>query len=54
MTIYVSRNATTGQLWRPGTSSGAQEAAQVRAANPPLFNHVWRQMFERQARESRP
>ncbi|MET8308255.1 multiple cyclophane-containing RiPP AmcA [Micromonospora sp. NPDC005173] len=53
VTIYVSRNATTGQPWRPGTSSGSQEPAQVKA-NPPLFNYVWRQMFERQARESRP
>ncbi|MFC8616607.1 multiple cyclophane-containing RiPP AmcA [Micromonospora purpureochromogenes] len=54
MTVYVSRNATLGQLWRPDLPAPVppQAEAQARVINPPLLTHVWRQLFDQQARES--
>ncbi|WP_348529445.1 multiple cyclophane-containing RiPP AmcA [Micromonospora sp. A200] len=50
MTVYVSRNATTGRPWHPGPPAPA--VPQARVADPPLLTHVWRQLFEQRARES--
>ncbi|MFE9207164.1 multiple cyclophane-containing RiPP AmcA [Micromonospora sp. NPDC007230] len=50
MTVYVSRNAMADQSRRsePGRAS---EQWQVRPADPPLLTHVWRRLFEQQAKE---
>ncbi|NIL41870.1 hypothetical protein HCB17_12265 [Salinispora arenicola] len=50
MTVYVSRNAMSGQSRRlepEGTSSSGQ----VWPADPPLLTFVWRRLFAQQARE---
>jgi hypothetical protein len=52
MTVDVSRNATVGEPWRSDFPARASEQAQVRVADPPLLTHVWRRLFERQARKS--
>ncbi|MGN9890416.1 multiple cyclophane-containing RiPP AmcA [Micromonospora sp. L31] len=52
MTVYVSRNAALGQPWRPELPARVPSQAPVRAADPPLLTHVWRQLFDQQARES--
>ncbi|SDY49090.1 hypothetical protein SAMN05444365_102423 [Micromonospora pattaloongensis] len=50
MTVYVSRNATTGELPRdPG--AGVPPAVRRGQDDPPLLTHVWRIVYERQARE---
>ncbi|WP_346536146.1 multiple cyclophane-containing RiPP AmcA [Micromonospora sp. DPT] len=53
MTVYVSRNAMADQSWRsePGRASWQWP---VRPADPPLLTHVWRRLFEQQAREGGP
>ncbi|MGX7672995.1 multiple cyclophane-containing RiPP AmcA [Plantactinospora sp. DSM 117369] len=52
MTVYVSRNATTGGPWRTDPPKHAGPAELERMPEPPLLTHVWRQHFERQAREA--
>ncbi|MEE6257989.1 multiple cyclophane-containing RiPP AmcA [Plantactinospora sonchi] len=51
MTVYVSRNATTGEPWRPEPPKPAGPLELERITEPPLLTHVWRQHFERQARQ---
>ena len=51
MTVYVSRNATDGQL-PPDPVAGVPALTRPNSADPPLLTHVWRIVFERQARES--
>ncbi|GIJ36310.1 multiple cyclophane-containing RiPP AmcA [Micromonospora sediminimaris] len=53
MTVYVSRYAETGELT---SDRAAQVPALTRSdpADPPLLTHVWRIVFERQARERDP
>ncbi|WP_307871098.1 multiple cyclophane-containing RiPP AmcA [Micromonospora sp. C51] len=50
MTVYISRNAKIG---RPPQDRAAEVPPVVRScrADPPLLTHVWRIVFERQARE---
>ncbi|MEU8422121.1 multiple cyclophane-containing RiPP AmcA [Micromonospora sp. NPDC048835] len=48
MTVYVSRYAATGEL----TTDRAAASARRGSTDPPLLTHVWRIVFERQARES--
>jgi hypothetical protein len=50
MTVYVSRNAMAGQSRRSELAQGTS-LGQVRPADPPLFTHVWRRLFEQQAPE---
>ncbi|WP_317889001.1 multiple cyclophane-containing RiPP AmcA [Salinispora oceanensis] len=51
MTTYVSRYAATGELTADRI---APIPASMRpcSADPPLLTHVWRIVFERQARDS--
>lgn len=51
MTVYVSRNATIGEPWRPEQSKHAGPPELERTTESPLLTHVWRQHFERQARQ---
>ncbi|WFE44653.1 multiple cyclophane-containing RiPP AmcA [Verrucosispora sp. WMMD1129] len=50
MTVYISRNAKTGE---PPQDRAAAVPPVVRPcrADPLLLTHVWRIVFERQARE---
>ncbi|WP_446213033.1 multiple cyclophane-containing RiPP AmcA [Micromonospora sp. IBSANI012] len=50
MTVYVSRNAVADQSWRPEPGWASSQWS-VRPADPPLLTHVWRRLFEQQARE---
>lgn len=52
MTVYVSRYAVTGEL-TPDRAATAPAPASARpgSTDPPLLTHVWRIVFERQARE---
>jgi len=50
MTVYVSRNAMADQSRRP-EHGWASSQWPVRQADPPLFTHVWRRLFEQQARK---
>jgi hypothetical protein len=52
MTVYVSRYAVTGELT---TDRAAAVPASARPgwADPPLLTHVWRVLFEQQARKRR-
>ncbi|MEU4716198.1 multiple cyclophane-containing RiPP AmcA [Micromonospora purpureochromogenes] len=49
MTVYVSRNAMANQSRRE--PAWAFSPWQVRPADPSLLTHVWRRLFEQQARE---
>ncbi|MEV0158127.1 multiple cyclophane-containing RiPP AmcA [Micromonospora sp. NPDC050686] len=51
MTVYVSRYAATGELTldRAGEVSALTRPG---SADPPLLTHVWRIVFERQARRA--
>lgn len=51
MTVYVSRNATTGEPWRPEPPKHAGLLELERITEPSLLTHLWRQHFERQARQ---
>ncbi|MGN9803923.1 multiple cyclophane-containing RiPP AmcA [Micromonospora sp. L32] len=51
MTVYVSRYAATGEL-APDRAAGVPTLTRPNRADPPLLTHVWRIVFERQARES--
>ncbi|MER7444531.1 multiple cyclophane-containing RiPP AmcA [Micromonospora avicenniae] len=50
MTVYVSRNAMSGQPGCP-ESRWTVSPWQVWPADPPLLTFVWRRLFEQQARE---
>ncbi|WP_309227325.1 multiple cyclophane-containing RiPP AmcA [Micromonospora thermarum] len=50
MTVYVSRNAMADQSRRPEPGCSSSQW-QVRPADPPLLTHVWRRLFEQQAKE---
>ncbi|MGC4896330.1 multiple cyclophane-containing RiPP AmcA [Micromonospora sp. DT31] len=50
MTMYVSRNATSGQSPRPEPGR-TSSPGQLRHADPPLLTFVWRRLFAQQARE---
>jgi hypothetical protein len=50
MTVYVSRNAMAGQSRGPEPEYAFSQG-QAPTADPPLFTHVWRRLFEQQARE---
>ncbi|MFD6263912.1 multiple cyclophane-containing RiPP AmcA [Micromonospora chalcea] len=52
MTVYISRNARNDQSWRPEILTHAPARQQARPADPPLLTHVWRRLFEQQARKS--
>ncbi|WP_332308157.1 multiple cyclophane-containing RiPP AmcA [Salinispora pacifica] len=52
MTVYISRNATVGDLPRPRLTSALP--MQPGPTDPPLLTYVWRIVFERQARERDP
>ncbi|MER5453923.1 multiple cyclophane-containing RiPP AmcA [Micromonospora sp. NPDC002389] len=49
MSVYISRNAKMGDL--PRDRSPSAPPLQPGPADPPLLTHVWRIVFERQARE---
>ncbi|WP_305069346.1 MULTISPECIES: multiple cyclophane-containing RiPP AmcA [unclassified Micromonospora] len=51
MTVYVSRNARADQSGRPESLARVPAWQQARPADPPLLTHVWRRLFEQQARE---
>lgn len=51
MTVYVSRNATDGHLSQD-RAVGVPALTRPNSADPPLLTHVWRIVFERQAREA--
>ncbi|MGW3609748.1 multiple cyclophane-containing RiPP AmcA [Micromonospora sp. NPDC005163] len=51
MTVYVSRYAATGELTTDRAAAAAASARRGKT-DPPLLTHVWRIVFERQARES--
>lgn len=51
MTVYVSRYAVTGELTTVCTAAPA--ATGPSSADPPLFTHVWRVLFEQQKRKDR-
>ncbi|WP_406037028.1 multiple cyclophane-containing RiPP AmcA [Micromonospora sp. NBC_00898] len=51
MTVYLSRNAMADQSRRRPEPGRASSQWQVRPADPPLLTHVWRRLFEQQARE---
>ncbi|MEH0927683.1 multiple cyclophane-containing RiPP AmcA [Micromonospora sp. CPCC 205558] len=51
MTVYVSRYAATGELTTDRPAAVAVSARRG-STDPPLLTHVWRIVFERQARES--
>ncbi|WFF08883.1 hypothetical protein O7622_10160 [Micromonospora sp. WMMD1076] len=56
MTLYISRHATASTA---NNSIGAvraepvlvAEQVELSRADPPLFNHVWQQLFEQTLRE---
>ena len=51
MTVYVSRYAATGTL-TSDRAAGVRLATRPESDDPPLLTHVWRIVFERQARQS--
>ncbi|WP_338106222.1 multiple cyclophane-containing RiPP AmcA [Micromonospora zingiberis] len=51
MTLYVSLNAIVGHSRRPEPGCTSLQW-QTRPADPPLLTHVWRRLFEQQAREN--
>ncbi|MGC4854950.1 multiple cyclophane-containing RiPP AmcA [Micromonospora sp. DT4] len=51
MTVYVSRNATTREPWRPEPPKHVGPSESERTTEPPLLTHVWREHFERPARQ---
>ncbi|MDW5329826.1 multiple cyclophane-containing RiPP AmcA [Plantactinospora sp. KLBMP9567] len=51
MTVYVSRNATTGRPWWLDPPKHTGPTVLERMTEPPLLTHAWRRHFERQARE---
>ncbi|WP_326560635.1 multiple cyclophane-containing RiPP AmcA [Micromonospora sp. NBC_01796] len=51
MTVYASRNATTGEPWRPEPPRHVGPPELERTTEPPLLTHLWRQHFERQPRQ---
>ncbi|WP_433532752.1 multiple cyclophane-containing RiPP AmcA [Micromonospora sp. CA-263727] len=50
MTVYVSRNAATGEPPR-GRAADVPPVVRPAQADLPLLTHVWRVVFDRQARE---
>ncbi|MER7457638.1 multiple cyclophane-containing RiPP AmcA [Micromonospora sp. NPDC126480] len=50
MTVYVSRNAMADQSRRPESGCSSSQW-QLQLADPPLLTHVWRWLFEQQAKE---
>ncbi|WP_331461253.1 multiple cyclophane-containing RiPP AmcA [Micromonospora tarapacensis] len=52
MTVYISRNAKTGDLPRGRSTSASPK--QPGPADPPLLTYAWQIVFERQARERDP
>ncbi|MGA3525007.1 multiple cyclophane-containing RiPP AmcA [Melissospora conviva] len=50
MTVYVSRYAATGEL-TSHRAAGAPTMTRRGSADPPLLTHVWRIVFEGQARQ---
>ncbi|MFI7022685.1 multiple cyclophane-containing RiPP AmcA [Micromonospora sp. NPDC049900] len=52
VSVYVSRNAKLGDL--PRDRSTSAPPVQPGPADPPLLTHVWRTVFERQARKRGP
>ncbi|WP_080671538.1 multiple cyclophane-containing RiPP AmcA [Salinispora cortesiana] len=51
MTTYVSRYAATGQL-TAARIAPIPASTPPFSVDPPLLTHVWRIVFERQARDS--
>ncbi|MEV0880482.1 multiple cyclophane-containing RiPP AmcA [Micromonospora echinofusca] len=51
MTVYVSRYAVTGELTTDCAAVPA--SAEPGSADLPLLTHVWRVLFEHQARKHR-
>ncbi|MEV1331175.1 multiple cyclophane-containing RiPP AmcA [Micromonospora costi] len=51
MTVYVSTNARADQSWLPEPLAHVPPRQQARPVDPPLLTHVWRRLFEQQARE---
>ncbi|SCL29259.1 hypothetical protein GA0070624_3849 [Micromonospora rhizosphaerae] len=52
MTVYVSRHASADQSWQSEPVTHVPARQQARPADPPLLTHVWRRLFEQQARET--
>ncbi|WP_433130142.1 multiple cyclophane-containing RiPP AmcA [Micromonospora sp. CA-240977] len=52
MTVYVSRYAVTGEL-ATDRAAVVPTAVGPGSADPPLLTHVWRVLFEQQARKCR-
>ncbi|MFF0372547.1 multiple cyclophane-containing RiPP AmcA [Micromonospora sp. NPDC005087] len=50
MTVYVSRNVMADQSRRPEPGRASSQWP-VQPADPPLLTHVWRRLFDQQARE---
>ncbi|WP_342672161.1 multiple cyclophane-containing RiPP AmcA [Micromonospora citrea] len=50
MTVYVSQNAMADHPRRPEPGHATSQG-QAPTADPPLFTHVWRRLFEQKARE---
>ncbi|MEV2239839.1 multiple cyclophane-containing RiPP AmcA [Micromonospora sp. NPDC049891] len=50
MTVYISRNATIGEPPRE-LAADVSPIGPPGLADPPLLTHVWRIVFERQARK---
>ncbi|MFF4875463.1 multiple cyclophane-containing RiPP AmcA [Micromonospora sp. NPDC000668] len=50
MTVYVSRNANGDQSRCPEPGRASSQGP-GRPADPPLLTHVWRRLFDQQARE---
>lgn len=50
VTVYVSRNAMADQSRRPEPGRASSQWP-VQPADPPLLTHVWRRLFDQQARE---
>ncbi|MBL6275063.1 hypothetical protein JMF97_02660 [Micromonospora fiedleri] len=51
MTVYVSRYAATGELTSEA-EDGLSASTRPDPDDPPLLTHVWRIVFERQARQN--
>ncbi|MEV5764955.1 multiple cyclophane-containing RiPP AmcA [Micromonospora sp. NPDC052213] len=49
MTVYVSRYAVTGEL-TTNRAAAVPASARPGSADLPLLTHVWRVLFEQQAR----